>query len=263
MPVFLAFVADLSSQAAVTKLATEVLSRHPRIDVLVSNAGAMYTTRQLTVDGIRADLGRQPLGTIPPHWIDPRSAQASGAVRVSSRRLRTPTKAPPSLSTTLAPRRPTVVLPDTSRPSSPNILFTRELARRLEGSGTVCSCFHQVWSPARLQPKQRTIDELGDDPAAAGVAVGGEGCRNAGLADPCLQCRHEWWVLRRHGTSVAEPAGRIGQTAQRLWEISERQCGRHWPELDGVAGSPWRNAAPENCHETRSATSAVGGACRG
>jgi retinol dehydrogenase-14 len=46
------FIADLSTQAAVRKLAAEVRSRYPRLDVLVNNAGAMYTTRQLTADGI-------------------------------------------------------------------------------------------------------------------------------------------------------------------------------------------------------------------
>jgi NAD(P)-dependent dehydrogenase (short-subunit alcohol dehydrogenase family) len=46
------FIADLSSQAAVRRLAAEVLDRYPKLDVLVNNAGAMYATRQLTKDGI-------------------------------------------------------------------------------------------------------------------------------------------------------------------------------------------------------------------
>jgi NAD(P)-dependent dehydrogenase (short-subunit alcohol dehydrogenase family) len=46
------FIADLSSQAAVRRLAAEVLDRYPKLDVLVNNAGAMYGTRQLTKDGI-------------------------------------------------------------------------------------------------------------------------------------------------------------------------------------------------------------------
>ena len=46
------FVADLSSQAAVRKLAAEVLARCPKLDVLVNNAGAMYGTRQLSQDRI-------------------------------------------------------------------------------------------------------------------------------------------------------------------------------------------------------------------
>jgi len=46
------FMADLSSQASVRRLAAEVLARYPRLEVLVNNAGAMYGTRQLTKDGI-------------------------------------------------------------------------------------------------------------------------------------------------------------------------------------------------------------------
>jgi NAD(P)-dependent dehydrogenase (short-subunit alcohol dehydrogenase family) len=46
------FIADLSSQASVRRLAAEVLARYPKLDVLVNNAGAMYATRQLTTDGI-------------------------------------------------------------------------------------------------------------------------------------------------------------------------------------------------------------------
>ena len=42
------FIADLSSQAAVRKLAGEVLGRYPRLDVLINNAGALYARRQVT-----------------------------------------------------------------------------------------------------------------------------------------------------------------------------------------------------------------------
>src|SRR6266403_188862 len=45
-------IADLSSQAEVRRLAAELLDRYERIDVLVNNAGAMFRTRRLTVDGI-------------------------------------------------------------------------------------------------------------------------------------------------------------------------------------------------------------------
>jgi NAD(P)-dependent dehydrogenase (short-subunit alcohol dehydrogenase family) len=39
------FIADLSSQASVRRLAAEVLARYPKLHVLVNNAGAMYGTR--------------------------------------------------------------------------------------------------------------------------------------------------------------------------------------------------------------------------
>jgi NAD(P)-dependent dehydrogenase (short-subunit alcohol dehydrogenase family) len=46
------FIADLSLQASVRRLAVDVLARYPKLDVLVNNAGAMYGTRQLTKEGI-------------------------------------------------------------------------------------------------------------------------------------------------------------------------------------------------------------------
>ena len=46
------FVADLSSQSEVRRLAAEALDRLPRIDVLVNNVGGYWNTRQLTPDGL-------------------------------------------------------------------------------------------------------------------------------------------------------------------------------------------------------------------
>jgi NAD(P)-dependent dehydrogenase (short-subunit alcohol dehydrogenase family) len=46
------FVADLSAQAQVRRLASEVLEHLPRIDVLVNNAGGYWHTRHVTADGL-------------------------------------------------------------------------------------------------------------------------------------------------------------------------------------------------------------------
>jgi retinol dehydrogenase 14 len=46
------FVADLSSQSQVRRLADEVLQRLPRIDVLVNNVGGYWNTRHVTADGL-------------------------------------------------------------------------------------------------------------------------------------------------------------------------------------------------------------------
>lgn len=45
-------IADLSAQAEVRTVAQEVLTAHPRIDVLVNNAGVALKHREVTVDGI-------------------------------------------------------------------------------------------------------------------------------------------------------------------------------------------------------------------
>lgn len=46
------FVADLSSQADVRRVAGEVLQSLPRLDVLVNNVGGHWTTRHVTADGL-------------------------------------------------------------------------------------------------------------------------------------------------------------------------------------------------------------------
>jgi NAD(P)-dependent dehydrogenase (short-subunit alcohol dehydrogenase family) len=46
------FVADLSSQAEVRRLAGEVISAYPRLDVLINNVGGYWDTRHVTVDGL-------------------------------------------------------------------------------------------------------------------------------------------------------------------------------------------------------------------
>jgi retinol dehydrogenase 14 len=47
-----AFVADLSSQAQVRRMAAEVLEAYPRLDVLVNNVGGSWAHRHLTADGL-------------------------------------------------------------------------------------------------------------------------------------------------------------------------------------------------------------------
>ena len=55
-------IADMSSQASVRALAEEIRQKHPRLDVLVNNAGGAAPTRKLSVDGIEMTLATNHLG---------------------------------------------------------------------------------------------------------------------------------------------------------------------------------------------------------
>jgi NAD(P)-dependent dehydrogenase (short-subunit alcohol dehydrogenase family) len=46
------FVADMSSQAEVRRLADEVLAAYPRLDVLLNNVGGFWANRHVTPDGL-------------------------------------------------------------------------------------------------------------------------------------------------------------------------------------------------------------------
>lgn len=53
---------DLSSLASVREAAEAVGTAHPRIDLLINNAGVMYTPKQHTVDGFELQFGVNHLG---------------------------------------------------------------------------------------------------------------------------------------------------------------------------------------------------------
>ena len=50
------FIADLSTQSEVRRLAAEALEQLPRIDVLVNNVGGYWNTRRVTTDGLERTL---------------------------------------------------------------------------------------------------------------------------------------------------------------------------------------------------------------
>src|SRR6266403_399923 len=53
---------DLASLESSRAAAAELRARHPRIDLLVKNAGVMFPPRQATVDGFELQLGTNHLG---------------------------------------------------------------------------------------------------------------------------------------------------------------------------------------------------------
>ena len=50
-------VADLSSQAQIHQLSRQFRARFSRLDVLINNAGGVFMSRQLTIDGIEMTFG--------------------------------------------------------------------------------------------------------------------------------------------------------------------------------------------------------------
>lgn len=136
-------LADLSSQASVRELAAEALHRYKRIDVLVNNAGAMYSRRQLTPDGIEL--------TWAVNHLAPFLLTTTLLDRIKE-------SAPARIITTASDAHEGHAIPfdDLGAERSygkrgfarygetklANILFTVELARRVQGTGVTANCFH-------------------------------------------------------------------------------------------------------------------------
>jgi len=90
------FVADLSSQSELRRLADEVLQRLPRIDVLVNNVGGYWNTRHVTADGLErtfalnhlAPFTDDEVATPPRHSTAGRSRRAPASRTRSTMRAR-------------------------------------------------------------------------------------------------------------------------------------------------------------------------------
>ena len=134
-------LADLAAKAEVRRLAEEFQERHDRLDVLVNNAGLIQSRRTETPDGIETTLAVNHLAPflLTNLLLDLLKESApSRIVTVSSEGQRW---AKMDLDDLQSRRRyrPFQVYGTTKLA---NIMFTNELAERLEGTGVTANCVH-------------------------------------------------------------------------------------------------------------------------
>jgi NAD(P)-dependent dehydrogenase (short-subunit alcohol dehydrogenase family) len=217
-------LADLSSQAQVRRLAEDVKRRWDRLDVLLNNAGALIPTRQVTVDGLEMTFALNHLGYfLLTHLLRPllEAAPSARVVNVASEASRMGRMHFGDLQL----ERGYSPMKAYSQSKLANILFTRELARRLSGTrvsttvlhpGFVASnfgsthrlinLFYKVARPFALTPEQGadTAIYLASSPEVEGVSG-------------------EYFIKRKRRRPA--PQGRDDAAAKRLWEESERLTG--------------------------------------
>ena len=135
------FVADLSSQAEVRRLADEVLQRVPRIDVLVNNVGGFWNTRHVTVDGLERTFALNHLAPfLLTNLLLDRLKQRAPArvVTVASQAHTTGQIDFDDLQGEQAYSGAVAY----SQSKLANVLFTYELARRLPASAVTANALH-------------------------------------------------------------------------------------------------------------------------
>ncbi len=134
-------LADLSSIAAVRKLAADFIAKYPRLDVLLNNAGGMNPGRSLTVDGYERTMATNHLAyfvlateLLP---VLEKSAPAR-IVNVASNAH----KGGKLDFDDLMAEKSYSTFRQYSRSKAAYILFTRELARRLADKQITVNCLH-------------------------------------------------------------------------------------------------------------------------
>ncbi len=138
------YTADLSSLAQVRGLARQVREQHQRLDVLINNAGGMWLDRQLTVDGLEMTFAVNHLAyfALTELLLDVLKMSApSRIVNVASDAHRRATLDFDNLQG----ERVYGGWQQYCRTKLMNVLFTYELARRIEGSGVTANALHPGW----------------------------------------------------------------------------------------------------------------------
>jgi retinol dehydrogenase-14 len=135
------YIADLSSQKDIRTLAEEIRTEYPRIDVLVNNAGGIFDTRMLTVDGIELTLALNHLASflLTSLLIEMlRAAPAGRVVSVSSQAHQFGTLEFGDLGYEHGYN----PMKSYARSKLLNILFTYELARQTAGTKITANTLH-------------------------------------------------------------------------------------------------------------------------
>jgi NAD(P)-dependent dehydrogenase (short-subunit alcohol dehydrogenase family) len=134
-------LADLSSQKDVRALAREFASTHARLDVLVNNAGAVFGERHLSADGIEMTFALNHLGyfLLTHELLD--LLRASAPARIVNVASDTHRSASIRLDD-LQFERDYMSFRVYGHSKLANVMFTYELARRLEGSGVATNALH-------------------------------------------------------------------------------------------------------------------------
>jgi retinol dehydrogenase-14 len=136
-----AFAADMSSQAEVRRLAGEVLSTYPELQVLVNNVGGFWATRRLTADGLEHTFAVNHLAPflLTELLLDRLKASAPARIVTVSSGQHTTGR---MNFDDLQGERDYSGGRAYSQSKLANVMFTYELARRLEGTGVTATVLH-------------------------------------------------------------------------------------------------------------------------
>lgn len=135
------FVADMSSQAQVRRLADEVLAAYPRLDVLVNNVGGFWSHRHVTAEGLEHTFA---LNHLAPFLLT--SLLLDRLIASSPARVVTVSSGAQSMGKIdfddLLGERKYSGQTAYNQSKLANVMFTYELARRLQGTGVTATALH-------------------------------------------------------------------------------------------------------------------------
>lgn len=215
---------DLASLADIRRAAAELLERFPKIHVLVNNAGLMNTERHETVDGHEATFAVNHLAPmLLTHLLRERLVASSPArvVTVSSGMHWTGTVDLDDLES----KRRYSQFPVYASTKLMNVLFTRELARRLVGTGVVANALHPGLVNTNFGPQKGVMKLLQplSRPFGISAAEGADTMVWLASATEVAEVSGEYFAKRK--IAMSSPRSKDMELARRLWDVSARLVG--------------------------------------
>jgi NAD(P)-dependent dehydrogenase (short-subunit alcohol dehydrogenase family) len=217
-------LADFSRLAEVRRLADEILAGHDRLDVLVNNAGLFSPQYRLSADGFELTFGVNHLAPFLLTTLLLDRLKASAPARIVT-------------VASEAHRRNRLDIADMTRPADwtmmraygrsklCNILFTRELASRLDPEEVVATCLHPGMVATGIGQRGGLL-ELGWRLGKPFMLSPEKGAETpvflATVPDPTPF--HGGYVIRK-ALASPDPAALDRGLARRLWDESTRLVG--------------------------------------
>ncbi|HEX3596297.1 MAG TPA: SDR family oxidoreductase [Polyangiaceae bacterium] len=219
-------VADFASLDDVRRVAKELLSRLPRLDVLVNNAGAINMTRTTTRDGLETTFAVNHLAPfLLTHLLLGRLKESAPA-RIVNVASRAHTRGGIELDD-LEGKKAYRGFKAYAQSKLCNVLFTYELARRLEGTQLSANCLHPGVIASGFGKNQPGIFSFGAKLVAPLLWTPEKGARTS------LYLAESPEVEGISGKYFDDDTREIRSSKisydrdvqRRLWEISERMTG--------------------------------------
>jgi retinol dehydrogenase 14 len=218
-------LADFTSLQSVRELAAEVKRRYPKLHVLVNNAGTSLSKRELTQDGFEMMFGVNHLAhfLLTNLLLDALKAGApSRIVNVSS----SAEKQGRMDFDDLQAEKKFSFLSNYSQSKLANLLFTYELARRLEGTGVTVNALHPGVVRTNLGSQNTGLFKVllaVMKPFILSPEQGAETQIYAASAPELEGVTGKYFIKKKQAQSSKQSYD--AAAAKRLWEVSEKLTG--------------------------------------
>jgi NAD(P)-dependent dehydrogenase (short-subunit alcohol dehydrogenase family) len=219
-----AHIADLSKLYETRRVAKEIASAVPEIDVLVNNAGALFNTRQVTEDGLEKTFAVNHMAYFvltnmlrlnlkPGARIVSTASDAHHGAKLDFEDLQSAKKYSG--------------FAVYGRSKLCNILFNRELARRIEGRGVTANCLHPGFVATRFGDQSGGIVSVAVKIAKPiGAISPEEGAKTIVYlaSSPEVEGRSGGYYYKNKLATPTNEA-QSDADAKRLWDVSAQLSG--------------------------------------